>query len=134
MRIWLLLLTMVLVPWAYASDKTDAAVVAGTQWLRQLDNDDYQAAYRQSGQLMRAKVAFEHWLQAVQQARAPLGPVSSRQLTYGALEKALPGLARGEYAVLRFRTVFGPDRTLTENVTLMLEDDGNWHTIGYHLQ
>lgn len=134
MRSWIALLMLLVMPLAWASEKTDAAVTSGSLWLRQLDKGEYQAAYGAAGALMREKVKFEDWQAAIHSARQSFGMVHKRELTYGALEKQLPGLARGEYAQLRFRTDFAGKLAATEHLTLMLEADGSWRAIGYFIQ
>jgi hypothetical protein len=134
MRAWIALIMLLLAPLAPASDKTDAAVMAGARWLQQLDDNQLKEAYGLASPLMRNSVAFEAWQQALVQARGPLGPTLKRELIYGALEKELPGLARGEYAKLRFRTDFAANHEVTEHLTLILEADGQWRAIGYWLQ
>ena len=133
MRTWLILVLLLMAPLAPASEQTDAAVASSAGWLRQLDQGEYAAAYGSSGSLMREEVPFETWRAAIEQARQPLGQTVKRELTYGALEKVLPGLARGQYAQLRFRTAFANREAVTEHVTLMLEDE-QWRTIGYFIQ
>lgn len=134
MRVWIALIMLLMAPLAPASENTDAAVTAASQWLRQIDNSEYPAAYSGSSTLMRSKVAYEPWLQAIDQARKPLGMIMKRELIYGALEKEIPGLARGEYAKLRFRSYFGLPAEVTEHVTLMRETDGQWRAIGYFIE
>lgn len=134
MRICFALLLLILAPLALASEKSDAAVTSGSQWLRKLDHGEYQTAYSGAGQLLRQKVAFDAWQAAVEKARKPLGMVHKRELIYGALEKQLPGIGPGEYAQLRFRTDFASKYEVVEHLTLMLEDDGQWRLIGYSVQ
>lgn len=134
MRAWLALLLVLMAPLAPASEKTDAAVTAASRWLRQLDNGQYPEAYAAGGALMRQKVALDAWQGAIAQARTPLGMVHKRELTFGALEKEIPGLARGDYAQLRFRTDFATKYEVTESVTMMLESDGQWRPIGYFIK
>ena len=134
MRAWFALLMMLMAPLVPASEKSDAAVSSGSQWLRKLDQAEYQAAYTGAGKLLRNKVEFEAWKGAVEKARTPLGMVHKRELIYGALEKQLSGIGPGEYAQLRFRTDFASKYEVIEHLTLMLEDDGLWRPIGYSVQ
>lgn len=131
MRAWVALLLMLMAPLAPASEKTDAAVSAASLWLRQVDNGQYPDAYTVTSVLMRQKVTLEAWQAAIAQARTPLGRLHKRELTYGAVEKELAGLPRGEYAQLRFRSDFAAQYEVTESVTLVLESDGQWRLIGY---
>ncbi|NQD38370.1 DUF4019 domain-containing protein [Permianibacter sp. IMCC34836] len=134
MRAWIALILMLMAPLAPASEKTDAAVTAANRWLRQVDNGEYPAAYAAASALMRQKVAFDAWQGAIAQSRTPLGMVHKRELTYGALQKELPGLARGDYAQLRFRTDFATKYEVTESITMMLDSDGQWRPIGYFIK
>ena len=134
MRAWIVMLLVLLSPLVPASEKTDVAVSSANRWLRQIDSGQFQEAYTGAGALMRGAVLFEPWQEAIAKVRTPLGMVHKRELTYGALEKELANLPRGEYAQLRFRTDFASKYEVTEHVTLMLEADGQWRTIGYFIK
>jgi Protein of unknown function (DUF4019) len=134
MRVWACLLWLLLAPLASASEKTDQAVAAASRWLRQLDQQQYQEAYGASSAALRGKVTYEAWLGGVQANRGVLGAIRKRELIFGALEKELPGLPRGDYARLRFRSDFAKKYEVLEQLTLILEPDGSWHVLGYSVQ
>ncbi len=134
MRIWVCLLLLLLAPFATANEKADQAVASATKWLRQLDQQKYQDAYTATSAALRAKVNYETWLTGVQSARTPLGAIRKRELVFGALEKEMAGLPRGDYARIRFRSDFAMQYEVFEQLTLILEPDGSWHVLGYAVQ
>ncbi len=134
MRIWACLLCLLLAPLTLASEKNDQAVATATRWLRQLDQQQYQQAYSASSAALRGKVSYEAWLGGIQTTRLPLGAIRKRELIYGATEKEMPGMPRGDYARLRYRSDFATQYEVLEQLTLILEPDGNWHVLGYSVQ
>lgn len=102
------------------------------QWLTLVDDRNYSEAYRQMGAVARDRVASEAWAKTVDGVRIPLGAMSSRTLKDVKMTKTLPGMRDGQYAVIRYDSVFAHKAIAVESVTLVSEN-GAWSVAGYFI-
>jgi hypothetical protein len=112
---------------------TDAKVAAAS-WLVLLDAGQYQQSWQQAASPFRAAVTQENWLQAGNQVRKPLGPVTTRTLKSAQYTRTLPGAAAGEYVVIQYDTVFANKADATETITPMRDTDGKWKVSGWFVR
>ena len=68
----------------------------------------------------------ELWIETMQSVRKPLENNISRDLKSRQYLTTLPGVPDGEYVVIQFDTSFEWKKSVIENITLMLDKDGQW--------
>lgn len=106
---------------------------AAHDWLVLLDSTDYGASYQETGQLVKQQVNPQQWEAGMAAARASMGIFKSRQLvnTQGVVD--LPGVPAGQYVILTFLSEF-EHHSGNELLTYQLQDNGEWHLVGYFIQ
>lgn len=110
------------------------AKAAASAWLTQLDAGQYPATWINSASAFQAAVSQENWLQAAQQVRGPLGPVTTRTLKSAQFTTTLPNVPQGEYVVIQYVTTFANRAGAIETVTPMRDTDGKWKVSGYFIR
>ncbi|MGH6829138.1 MAG: DUF4019 domain-containing protein [Rhizomicrobium sp.] len=103
------------------------------QWLILVDDGNYATAYRQMGKAGRDRISEPGFAEKLGRVRAPLGAMASRGLKDVKLQKTLPGMADGQYATIRFDTIFARKAHALETVRLVLGDKA-WSVIGYFIR
>ncbi len=120
---------------AFAQDsKITAAVDSATRWLGLVDAGNYAASWDEAAPMFKSRVSKEQWVGMLQQARAPLGKVESRQKMSATYTTALPGVPDGQYVVIQFKSSFEHKKSAVETVTPMLDKDGQWRVSGYFIK
>jgi hypothetical protein len=111
-----------------------AATDAAQQWLAVVDAGHYGQSWDAAASFFQSKITKQDWEKALNQVRAPLGKMVSRQFKADAMEAKLPGAPEGKYCVIQFRTEFqhGPGPVI-ETITPML-DKGQWKISGYFIK
>ncbi|MHA7820770.1 MAG: helix-turn-helix domain-containing protein [Erythrobacter sp.] len=100
---------------------------AARKWLALVDAQDWQASYETAGSVFQEPNTVATWRSASEQARGPLGAVTSRKAI------AFQTVASPEgYVVVRFETDFENRDGVIESVTLQSED-GELKVVGYFL-
>ena len=105
---------------------------AAQNWLKLIDEREYQASWEASGTAFHAGVSGARWAEMSRSVREPLGAVVSRELTRANQTANLPGMARGDYAIVKFNTSFAAKAGLVETVAMAREKD-SWRVIGYFI-
>ena len=112
-------------------EKEKAAAKIAAQWLKLVDNADYNKAWKETAEYLRNAVKMEAFGQSLKPVRYPLGKVISRKVKSTTYATSLPGAPDGEYVVVQFDTSFENKKTAVETVTPMLDKDGKWRVSGY---
>jgi hypothetical protein len=102
------------------------------QWLSLVDDGNYGEAWKQGGPTLRAHQSTDAFSAGIGARRMPLGAMSSRALKDVKLAKTLPGLGSGQFAVVRYDSVFAHQAVAIETVTLA-SDHGGWSVIAYRV-
>jgi hypothetical protein len=126
----LLVLTM---PCAFAAPSADDAVAAGKTWLNLIDAGDYAGSWKGAAAFFQQGISQARWEKMVKSIRENLGPLQSREYDAAELTKTLPGVPDGDYAIVRFRSIFEHKAQGSETVTLILEK-GHWKAAGYFIK
>lgn len=135
------ILTMVLLAIAFstlvladeASIKKDAQA-AGERWLALIDSGKYADSYDAAAPMFKAAVTKADWERAMNGVRNPLGSNISRQLASATYATSLPGAPDGKYVVMQFNTSFQNKKQSVETLTMVLGNDGQWHSTGYFIK
>jgi len=121
-------------PLAGADEQTDQAVAAAKIWLGLVDAKQYSESWVAAAPFFKEKVNEADWVKMVAPVRDPLGDVKSRDLIGAQYTTSLPGVPRGEYVVMQFRTAFQNKPDAIETVTPMKDDHGAWRVSGYYIK
>jgi hypothetical protein len=113
--------------------RKQAAEQAAASWLEVVEKGEYGETWDQAAAFFREAVARDAWIEAMQQTRAPLGAVSSRELVSTNFANELPNVPEGDYVVFQYKTVFAERPNAAEMITLKM-DDGSWKTSGYFIR
>jgi len=116
------------------SQSQKTAEGAALDWLKLVDAGNYAQSWECGATILKNAVAKEQWLQILKDGRAPLGSLTSRELTSAEYQSGLPGAPRGEYYVIQFTSTFANRRSVTETVTPMLDKDGRWRVAVYYVK
>ncbi len=117
---------------ALAQDpRASEAQTAALAWLALTDANDVQASYSAAGSIFRGAIPIQRWTEGLAKLRVPLGAMQTRTLHETSFARVIPGLPDGDYALLRFRTIFAGKPDAEESVTLVRDDTGAWQVVGY---
>jgi Protein of unknown function (DUF4019) len=119
---------------AQDADAIAQARAAASSWLVLVDTARYSASWEQSADLFKASIGQAAWGSAVQAARAPLGPLRSRELKSSMYTRTLPGEPDGEYVVITYVSQFQNRANAIEIVTPLRGKDGVWRVSGYFVK
>jgi hypothetical protein len=122
---------MMVVGFQTAPSDTKAVQPSVEKWLSLVDTQSYAASWDEASSGFRGAVTRDQWQAAVSTARAPLGPMKSRELRTSRATTSLRGAPPGQYMVFEFDTVFAQQQNATETVTAAREQDGTWRVVGY---
>ena len=121
----------------HAEDRNAAvqhAIKAADAWLKLLDEGQYRASWEQSASFFKEKITAEGWAKMARDARAPLGPLLSRNFKLAAYATTLPGAPPGQYVVIEYDASYANRKDVIDKVTPMLDTDGRWRVSGYWIQ
>ena len=111
---------------AIPAEVPNAEVVdSARQFLLLIDQGRWEDSYKATGSSFRKQNTVQVWAAASEQARRPLGAVTSRTFVS---QENLPAPPAG-YEVVKFRTSFANKADMVETVTLDREN-GGWHVVG----
>jgi hypothetical protein len=116
-----------------AAPTVEDAAAAGLDWLVLIDGRDYDGSWATASDLFKGGVSQAKWSEMVAGVRDRLGQLSSRKFDAGTLTRSLPGVPDGDYAIIRYQSVFEKKAVAGETVTLILEN-GSWKAAGYFIK
>lgn len=102
------------------------------QWLGLVDDKNYSESYNQMGAEARDRIAVGPWTLKVSVVREPLGAMAARTIKAVKLNKTLPAMRDGQYAIVQFDSSFAHKSAAVESVTLTSEKGGR-SVIGYFI-
>lgn len=111
------------------------ATAAADQWVKLIDNGDYDKSYDQATAFFRKAVTKSNWASQVKDARSPLGSVKSRKLLEGKYRASDIDAEPDMNSVdLEYETNFEKKDKAVETVSLSKEADGAWRVAGYYIK
>jgi Protein of unknown function (DUF4019) len=114
-----------------APDQEKAASSAAKTWLALVDAGKYSDSWKEAATLFKSHIEQQQWEQALTKVRKPQGNLTSRKQKSATHKTSLPGAPDGDYFVLEFDTSFTKLPAAVETVTLALDKDGAFRTVGY---
>jgi Protein of unknown function (DUF4019) len=118
-------------PSAAQDPRGNEAQNVAREWLVLTDSGEAEASWNAAGPTFRNAISIERWAAALGKVRFPLGALEQRALYSTQFVNEIPGLPQGDYALLKFRTVFAAKTNAEESVTLDRGSDGKWQVVGY---
>jgi hypothetical protein len=109
-----------------------AARIAALNWLKLLDNGDYEEAFEWEAQDFRLSRTQTQFVRFMEARRAPFGRTLSRTFIGAASIKKLVGLPDGDYESMIFKTAFEHKSPTAERVILVKQTVG-WRVIDYRM-
>lgn len=103
------------------------------EWLRLLDQKNYQATYVSTAAFFKERLSPAQWQAQISQARSALGETLSRQTINANYTNKLTDAPTGDYVIFQFQTEFSGQSRAVETVTVAL-DDNTWRTVGYFVR
>jgi hypothetical protein len=110
------------------------AQAAASAWLALVDAGNYSRSWELAAGLFKSAVGQASWATAAHAARAPLGPLRSREVKSAVFTRTLPGAPDGEYVVITYASRFQNEARAIEIVTPLREKDGAWRVSGYFVK
>lgn len=115
------------------TEKAEKATAVAMEFLQLIDAEKYAESWQMAAGLMKEKVAEKDWVEKLTKARTLSGEVLERaekSVTYSPSAQDSP---EGEYISLIFDSKYQRAESVSEYVTVMLED-GHWKVAGYFIQ
>jgi Protein of unknown function (DUF4019) len=111
-----------------------SAQAAAQSWLALIDSGQYDRSWDQAADLFQARVYKPDWINAVRNARSPLGSLTTRKVKSAKAALSLPGAPDGEYVIIRYESQFEHKTSAIETITPLREKDGSWKVSGYFIK
>ena len=108
------------------------ARVAASNWLRLLDQGDYEEAFEWEAQDFRMARTQAQFVRYMQARRAPFGRTISRSIVGAANIHRFAGVPEGNYESVIFKTAFENKSPTAERVILVKQEVG-WRIIDYRI-
>jgi hypothetical protein len=105
---------------------------ASKQWLELVDKGRYGESWDKASFLMKSTIQKASWEKLMEQTRKPLGSVKSRQVLDQRTAKNPPGMPKGDYIVMFYKTAFSRKDTAYELLTLYYQE-GKWNVVTYQI-
>src|ERR1700690_1010493 len=115
---------------AQEAEKVASAEAAALAWLALTDAGDYSRSWDMTAGIFQSSISKQKWMNALQNARGPLGTLISRKVKSARYAESLPGAPDGEYVVIQYESQFENKKAAIETVTPRLEKDGSWEVSG----
>jgi hypothetical protein len=103
---------------------------AGQKWLQLLDDQQFDASWKQAASQFRDQVTLEQWVASLKRFREPLGALVSRSTARVDFTNVLRGAPDASYAIIHYKTDFKNKNAVTERLTLVKEE-GKWEAAAY---
>ena len=113
------------------ANETDARAAA-LQWLRLLDQGDYDEAFEFEAQDFRMYRTQSQFVRLMQARRAPFGKTIDRKFIGAAHVEKFVGAPEGNYESVLFKTNFEHKNPTAERVILIKQPVG-WRVIDYKI-
>jgi hypothetical protein len=117
------------------------ALNGAERWLIPVDNERYADAWAMAAEPFKSSVTREDWRVGIRKLRKEYGRVVIRKAGKVAYVGSAPDpndpatqTKPGMRIAMLFDTKFAGNKQATEEVTMVLEDDGIWRVAGYYIK
>lgn len=115
------------------TEKAEKATAVAMEFLQLIDAEKYAESWQMAAGLMKEKVAEKDWVEKLTKARTLSGEVLERAEKSTTYSPSAQDSPEGEYISLIFDSKYQRAESVSEYVTVMLED-GHWKVAGYFIQ
>lgn len=115
------------------TEKAEKATAVAMEFLQLIDAEKYAESWQMAANMMKEKISETEWVEKLTEARALSGTVvkrSEKSVSYSTSAEDSP---EGEYISLIFSSKYQRAESVSEYVTVMLEE-GHWKVAGYFIQ
>ncbi len=116
-----------------ASNFPSQAIIAAEQFIAQLDNHKYLAAYKDASDLLHLSISEPDWLEKRERSGLLLGAVQGRKLVSIRARDTYPGFPDGDYLVVYFEAQTQRKQKAAEVVLVKLIAN-SWQVCSYRLK
>ena len=106
---------------------------AAAQFLFLVDTEDYAMSWEVTSENLKKMLTQEAWNDQITEIRSFLGPIVERVQSSIAYTNSASDVPTGEYVIMTFMSKFELRERVTETITLMLGDNGQWRVVGYFM-
>lgn len=115
------------------TEKAEKATAVAMEFLQLIDAEKYAESWQMSAGLMKERVTEIDWVEKLTKARTLSGPLVERKEKDSSYSTTAVDSPDGEYISLIFESRFQRAESVSEYITVML-DDGHWKVAGYFIQ
>ena len=115
------------------TEKAEKATVVAMEFLQLIDTEKYAESWQMAADMMKEQVTEKDWVEKLTKARTLSGKLVERveeSVNYSTSAQDSP---EGEYIALTFASKYQKAASVSEYVTVMVEDD-HWKVAGYFMQ
>ncbi len=113
--------------------KAEKATAVAMEFLQLIDAEKYAESWRMAADLMKDRVTEKDWVEKLSKARILSGTLIERQTEDTSYSTSAKDSPEGEYISLIFSSKYQKAESVSEYVTVML-DEGHWKVAGYFIQ
>ena len=110
------------------------AIKAANLWLSQVDNENYDNSWENSGNYFQENIQKDRWIATLKASRKPLGKLISRNNDSIDYHKSLPGVADGNYYIIQFKVTYENKKEAKETISLSKNEKGRWEVVGFFIK
>ncbi|MBW2689769.1 MAG: DUF4019 domain-containing protein, partial [Deltaproteobacteria bacterium] len=111
------------------TEKAEKATAVAMEFLQLIDAEKYAESWQMAANMMKEKISEKEWVEKLTEARVLSGTVvkrSEKSVSYSTSAEDSP---EGEYISLIFSSKYQRAESVSEYVTVMLEE-GHWKVAG----
>jgi hypothetical protein len=115
------------------TEKAEKATAVAMEFLQLIDAEKYAQSWQMAADMMKEQITEKDWVEKLTKARTLSGKLVERveeSVSYSTSAKDSP---EGEYIALTFASKYQKAESVSEYVTVMVED-GHWKVAGYFIQ
>ena len=106
------------------------ASAAASSWLKEVDRDSLNTAYREAGDILQERRPKSEWIANVREVRTRMGDVVNRRPDARRYETDPSRHPEGAYVIVTFRTDFTNQQDVEEMLVMRL-NEGVWQPERY---
>ena len=113
---------------------SEKSFFAAAEFLLLVDTEEYAKSWEITSETLKKMLTQEAWNEQISKLRTFLGPIIERtryDISYTDTARDVPA---GEYVIMTFVSRFELRERVTETITLLLGDNGQWQVVGYFLK
>lgn len=102
-------------------------------WLNKIDEGRYAESWQMTSASIKNRTTEKQWIIGMEQIRAPMGAVTKRKIISVKPGKTITKETQQRNVIAQFSTTFKDQNSVTEFVTLQLENNQEWLVSAYYI-